>query len=84
MVFIIFFKGESLRQIIDKVCDGYVDLPFFLKQSSSFHARQYPCPKTSIERQDALIDVITRIQDHGVIIESTSKQRFDVSFFLLL
>ncbi|VDM78597.1 unnamed protein product [Strongylus vulgaris] len=65
-VFIVFFKGESLKLIIDKVCDG-------------FNARQYPCPKTSKERQTALFETIARIQDLKIVIDSTQKHRFQVS-----
>ncbi|KAK6752841.1 hypothetical protein RB195_003939 [Necator americanus] len=64
-VFIVFFKGESLKLIIDKVCDG-------------FNARQYPCPKTSKERQSALFETISRIQDLKIVIDSTQKHRFQI------
>ncbi|EPB75836.1 V-type ATPase subunit family protein [Ancylostoma ceylanicum] len=64
-VFIVFFKGESLKMIIDKVCDG-------------FNARQYPCPKTSKERQSALFETISRIQDLKIVIDSTQKHRFQI------
>ncbi|WKY07312.1 hypothetical protein Q1695_007057 [Nippostrongylus brasiliensis] len=64
-VFIVFFKGESLKLIVDKVCDG-------------FNARQYPCPKTSKERQSALYDTIARIHDLKIVIDSTKKHRFEI------
>nr|CDJ92938.1 ATPase domain containing protein [Haemonchus contortus] len=64
-VFIVFFKGESLKLIIDKVCDG-------------FNARQYPCPKTSKERQQALFETIARIQDLKTVIDSTKNHRFTI------
>ncbi|VDM57905.1 unnamed protein product [Angiostrongylus costaricensis] len=64
-VFIVFFKGESLKLIIDKVCDG-------------FNARQYPCPKTSKERQSALFETIARIHDLKIVIDSTQKHRFEI------
>ncbi|KHJ94856.1 hypothetical protein OESDEN_05206, partial [Oesophagostomum dentatum] len=64
-VFIVFFKGESLKLIIDKVCDG-------------FNARQYPCPKTSKERQTALFETISRIQDLKIVIDSTQKHRYQI------
>ncbi|KAK6025170.1 V-type ATPase subunit family protein, partial [Ostertagia ostertagi] len=64
-VFIVFFKGESLKLIVDKVCDG-------------FNARQYPCPKTSKERQQALFETIARIQDLKTVIDSTQEHRFQI------
>ncbi|VDO85576.1 unnamed protein product [Heligmosomoides polygyrus] len=64
-VFIVFFKGESLKLIVDKVCDG-------------FNARQYPCPKTSKERQTALFETIARIHDLKIVIDSTQKHRFQI------
>ncbi|KAE9414019.1 hypothetical protein Angca_008512, partial [Angiostrongylus cantonensis] len=64
-VFIVFFKGESLKLIIDKVCDG-------------FNARQYPCPKTSKERRSALFETIARIHDLKIVIDSTQKHRFEI------
>ncbi|KJH48870.1 V-type ATPase subunit family protein [Dictyocaulus viviparus] len=64
-VFIVFFKGESLKLIVDKVCDG-------------FNARQYPCPKTSKERQLALFETVARIQDLKIVIDSTQKHRFQI------
>ncbi|PIO70005.1 hypothetical protein TELCIR_08154 [Teladorsagia circumcincta] len=69
-VFIVFFKGESLKLIVDKVCDG-------------FNARQYPCPKTSKERQQALFETIARIQDLKTVIDSTQEHRFQRSIFEL-
>ncbi|KAJ1362356.1 hypothetical protein KIN20_021881 [Parelaphostrongylus tenuis] len=64
-VFIVFFKGESLKVIIDKVCDG-------------FNARQYPCPKSSKERQTALFETVARIHDLRIVIDSTQKHRFEI------
>ncbi|CAI4227721.1 unnamed protein product [Auanema sp. JU1783] len=64
-VFIVFFKGESLKQIIDKVCDG-------------FNARQYPCPKSSKERQHSLFDCVARINDLSVVLDTTQEQRFTI------
>ncbi|KIH47368.1 V-type ATPase subunit family protein [Ancylostoma duodenale] len=71
-VFIVFFKGESLKMIIDKLM-----LPadnVYLR----FNARQYPCPKTSKERQSALFETISRIQDLKIVIDSTQKHRFQI------
>ncbi|VDD87042.1 unnamed protein product [Enterobius vermicularis] len=61
-VFIVFFKGQFLKEIIDKVCDG-------------FKARQYPCPKTSRERKTMCENVIRRLNDLWVVIQSTNLQR---------
>lgn len=46
----------------------------------SFNARQYPCPKTSKERQTALFETIARIHDLKIVIDSTQKHRFQVGF----
>ncbi|CAD6191345.1 unnamed protein product [Caenorhabditis auriculariae] len=62
-VFIVFFKGESLRQIVDKVCDG-------------FYATQYPCPKTSKERRMTLAETEGRISDLRIVIDSTQTHRY--------
>ncbi|VDM69995.1 unnamed protein product [Strongylus vulgaris] len=43
-----------------------------------FNARQYPCPKTSKERQTALFETIARIQDLKIVIDSTQKHRFQI------
>ncbi|KAK6018103.1 V-type ATPase subunit family protein [Ostertagia ostertagi] len=43
-----------------------------------FNARQYPCPKTSKERQQALFETIARIQDLKTVIDSTQEHRFQI------
>lgn len=64
-VFIVFFKGECLKNIVNKVCDG-------------FNAKQYPCPKTSRERQGMTSDITTRMNELRLVIESTQLQRYKV------
>ncbi|PAV58644.1 hypothetical protein WR25_10033 isoform C [Diploscapter pachys] len=64
VVFLVFFKGESLKQIIDKVCDG-------------FNAHQYPCPKTSAERQISIIHTTERIKDLEIVTRETARHRYE-------
>ncbi|CAJ0584319.1 unnamed protein product, partial [Mesorhabditis spiculigera] len=65
VVFIVFFKGESLKLIVEKVCEG-------------FAAREYPCPKSSRDRQAALLDTSTRILDLEVIIHRTEDHKYQI------
>uniref|UniRef100_A0A915N3F5 V-type proton ATPase subunit a n=2 Tax=Meloidogyne incognita group TaxID=654580 RepID=A0A915N3F5_MELJA len=54
-VFIIFYNGERLRSIIDKVCEG-------------FKARQYnQCPRTSPDRKTALQQVQASLNDMQMV-----------------
>ncbi|TMS37225.1 hypothetical protein L596_004201 [Steinernema carpocapsae] len=58
-VFIVFFKGERIRDIIDRVCEGY-------------KAQQYPCARTSKERRQAVFSTAARMDDIRVVIETTA------------
>ncbi|CAI2350171.1 unnamed protein product [Caenorhabditis sp. 36 PRJEB53466] len=64
-VFIVFFKGESLRLIVEKVCDG-------------FNATQYPCPKASKDRKMKLSETEGRINDLTVVIDTTQTHRYTI------
>ncbi|CAJ0579597.1 unnamed protein product, partial [Mesorhabditis spiculigera] len=65
-VFIIFYKGDRLRTIVDKVCDG-------------FKAKVFKnCPHTSRDRQAAASDVRARIQDMKTVLGQTREHRFRV------
>lgn len=65
-VFIVFYNGERLRNIIDKVSEG-------------FKARQYnQCPKTSAERGAAATKVRTNIKDMQTVIAQTRDHRLKV------
>ncbi|CAB3409517.1 unnamed protein product [Caenorhabditis bovis] len=64
-VFIVFFKGESLGQIVDKVCDG-------------FNATQYPCPKTSKDRKMKMTEIEGRINDLTIVINTTQTHRYQI------
>ncbi|CAJ0928731.1 unnamed protein product, partial [Mesorhabditis belari] len=61
-VYIVVSKGESLKQIVHKVCE-------------CFSAGEYPCPKTSKARQSALVETLTRIQDLQHIIDRTEHHK---------
>ncbi|CAI4221348.1 unnamed protein product [Auanema sp. JU1783] len=65
-VFIVFYKGDRLRAIIEKVCDGFKAK--LLKN----------CPKTFKERQSARVDVRARLQDLQTVIGQTKDHRFRV------
>ncbi|CAD5218970.1 unnamed protein product [Bursaphelenchus okinawaensis] len=62
-VFIIFFNGQKLQDIVNRVCDG-------------FNAKLYSCPKSSKERRLVEADVTLRLHDLRVVIEETEKQKF--------
>ncbi|CAJ0931186.1 unnamed protein product, partial [Mesorhabditis belari] len=65
-VFIIFYKGDRLKTIIDKVCDG-------------FKAKVFKnCPQTSKDRQAAAADVRARNQDMQTVLGQTREHRFRV------
>lgn len=65
-VFIIFLKGDRMRSIVEKVCDG-------------FKAKLFKnCPKTFKERQSARNDVRARIQDLQTVLGQTREHRFRV------
>ncbi|CAD6199423.1 unnamed protein product [Caenorhabditis auriculariae] len=64
--FIVFLKGDRMRTIVEKVCDG-------------FKARLFKnCPKTFKERQSARNDVRARIQDLQTVIGQTREHRYRV------
>ncbi|KAI1725099.1 v-type ATPase subunit family domain-containing protein [Ditylenchus destructor] len=64
-VFIIFFNGRKLQDIVNRVCDG-------------FNAKQYSCPKTSKERQLALADILIGIHDLNLVIRTTEKHKLEL------
>uniref|UniRef100_A0A8R1I515 V-type proton ATPase subunit a n=1 Tax=Caenorhabditis japonica TaxID=281687 RepID=A0A8R1I515_CAEJA len=65
-VFIVFLKGDRMRSIVEKVCDG-------------FKAKLFKnCPKTFKERQSARNDVRARIQDLETVLGQTREHRFRV------
>ncbi|PIO70164.1 V-type ATPase subunit family protein [Teladorsagia circumcincta] len=65
-VFIVFYKGDRLRSIVEKVCDG-----FKAKLMKN-------CPKTFKDRQSARIDVKARLQDVKTVLGQTQEHRFGV------
>ncbi|GMS97522.1 hypothetical protein PENTCL1PPCAC_19697, partial [Pristionchus entomophagus] len=65
-VFIVFYKGDRLRSIINKVADG-------------FKAKLFAnCPRTSKERQSSVHEVRARIADLQTVIGQTREHRFRV------
>ncbi|CEF59373.1 V-type ATPase, V0 complex, 116kDa subunit family and ATPase, V0 complex, subunit 116kDa, eukaryotic family-containing protein [Strongyloides ratti] len=64
-VFIIFFKGKKLQDIVDRVCDG-------------FGAKQYPCPKTAKDRHRSELEIKLRMDDLVTVINSTISQKGEV------
>ncbi|KAK6025310.1 hypothetical protein OSTOST_08800 [Ostertagia ostertagi] len=71
-VFIVFYKGDRLRNIVEKVCDG-----FKAKLMKN-------CPKTFKDRQSARIDVKARLQDVKTVLGQTQEHRYRVLQRLLL
>ncbi|VDL80418.1 unnamed protein product [Nippostrongylus brasiliensis] len=65
-VFIVFYKGDRLRSIVEKVCDG-----FKAKLMKN-------CPKTFKDRQSARNDVRARLQDVKTVLGQTTEHRFRV------
>ncbi|KAK6041812.1 V-type ATPase subunit family protein, partial [Cooperia oncophora] len=65
-VFIIFSKGDRLRSIVEKVCDG-----FKAKLMKN-------CPKTFKDRQSARTDVKARLQDVKTVLGQTQEHRYRV------
>lgn len=66
-VFIIFFKGDKLQDIVNRVCEG-------------FQAKPYNCPKSSRDRQLAIADITVRQHDLNLVLESTKEQKLQVIF----
>lgn len=65
-VFIIFYSGDRLRLIIDRVCEG-------------FKAKQYnQCPKNSPDRQAALKKVMANERDMRTVMAQTHDHRLKV------
>ncbi|KAH7725553.1 v-type proton ATPase subunit a isoform 4 [Aphelenchoides avenae] len=64
-VFIIFFNGRKLQDIVNRVCEG-------------FNAKQYACPKSSKERQLVEADVLLQLHDLSIVIASTAKHKLDI------
>lgn len=65
-VFIVFYKGDRLRNIVEKVCDG-----FKAKLMKN-------CPKTFKDRQSARTDVKARLQDLKTVLGQTKEHRYRV------
>ncbi|VDM57535.1 unnamed protein product [Angiostrongylus costaricensis] len=65
-VFILFYKGDRLRSIVEKVCDG-----FKAKLMKS-------CPNTFKDRQSARTDVRARLQDLRTVLGQTKEHRYRV------
>ncbi|KAI1733055.1 v-type ATPase subunit family domain-containing protein [Ditylenchus destructor] len=65
-VFIVFYNGDRLRSIIDKVSEG-------------FKAKQFnQCPKTSPERHAAATQVRSNINDMRTVMSQTKEHRLKV------
>ncbi|CAD5224728.1 unnamed protein product [Bursaphelenchus xylophilus] len=64
-VFIIFFNGQKLQDIVNRVCDG-------------FNAKLYSCPKSSKERRLVEADVTIRLHDLRIVIEKTEKHKLEL------
>jgi hypothetical protein len=69
-VFIIFFNGSKLQDIINRVCDG-------------FNAKQVPCPRTSKERQLALAEILIRLHDLDLVILTTDKHKLEACYLII-
>ncbi|RCN53313.1 V-type ATPase subunit family protein [Ancylostoma caninum] len=65
-VFIVFYKGDRMRSIVEKVCDG-----FKAKLMKN-------CPKTFKERESARTDVRARLSDLNTVLGQTKEHRFRV------
>uniref|UniRef100_A0A1I8APV2 V-type proton ATPase subunit a n=1 Tax=Steinernema glaseri TaxID=37863 RepID=A0A1I8APV2_9BILA len=61
--FVLFFSGEQLRKIVQKICDG-------------FRARICPCPERATERAELLISVAGRLEDMKNVILKTQDMHF--------
>ncbi|MFH4979921.1 hypothetical protein AB6A40_006630 [Gnathostoma spinigerum] len=65
-VFVVFYKGDRLRTIIEKVCEG-------------FKAKLYnTCPKNSKDRHAASREVRARISDLNTVMGQTQEHRYKV------
>ncbi|KAE9551407.1 hypothetical protein FO519_005387 [Halicephalobus sp. NKZ332] len=64
-VFIIFFKGDKLQDIVNRVCEG-------------FQAKQFKCPKSSRDRQLTIADITVRQHDLKLVLESTQEQKLQL------
>uniref|UniRef100_A0A914PSC6 V-type proton ATPase subunit a n=1 Tax=Panagrolaimus davidi TaxID=227884 RepID=A0A914PSC6_9BILA len=82
--FIIFFKGEKLQDIVNRVCEGFAIIKIFEKKTKhenthfSFNAAQYRCPKTSRDRQLAIADITIRLNDLKTVLEQTEDQKISM------
>ncbi|KAI6202062.1 V-type proton ATPase subunit a [Aphelenchoides besseyi] len=63
-VFIIFFNGRKLQDIVNRVCDG-------------FNAKLYTCPKSSKDRKLIVADVMIRLHDLSVVIDTTERHKLE-------
>ncbi|KAI6177526.1 V-type proton ATPase subunit a [Aphelenchoides bicaudatus] len=64
-MFIIFFNGRKLQDIVNRVCDG-------------FNAKLYNCPKSSKERKLVEADVLIQLHDLSVVIEITERHKLEI------
>ncbi|KAM3725124.1 V-type proton ATPasesubunit a [Dirofilaria immitis] len=65
-VFLVFYKGDRLRIIIEKVCEGF--------KAKIYHK----CPKNSKDRHVAARDVRARISDMHTVLGQTQEHRYKV------
>ena len=61
-VFILFYQGRALQNLVKKICDG-------------FHASVYSCPSIKDERLEMLTGVKTRLEDLKTVIGQTESVR---------
>lgn len=61
-VFIVFYRGDSLKKIVNNVCEGY-------------GASQFDCPKTSRGRQHYLKQLEPAIEDMTLVVRRTREDR---------
>ncbi|KAK0394931.1 hypothetical protein QR680_001017 [Steinernema hermaphroditum] len=61
--FVLFFSGEQLRKIVQKICD-------------SFRARICPCPERATERAEMLVSITGRLEDMKNVILKTQDMHF--------
>ncbi len=66
VVFIVFYRGERLRSIIAKVCEGF--------KAKLFNN----CPRTSKERHTAAMEVRARLADLHTVMGQTGDHRLRV------
>jgi vacuolar-type H+-ATPase subunit I/STV1 len=63
-VIIVFFQGDSLKNKVKKICEG-------------FRATMYPCPEAASERREMALGVMTRIEDLSTVRRGEGKSAAD-------